>query len=156
MPAWTAITAADLNDHTVAELVAALRQEALAIGQTDPLPRIIVEVTNEIRGAIGFSGRYSVDADLTTVPNTLKEMAVKKITRTMKGRLQMPLLKDEEKDAATYESRLEALINFAWPVDKPDTALPSPLPTQTTAQVPAIQPKSCRPSSAQREDLRTF
>ncbi len=156
MPNWTAISAADLNDHTVAELMDALRQQALGAGQTDPMPRIVEEVTNEIRGAIGFSGRYQVDADLTTVPKTLKEMAVKKITRTLKGRLQLALLEEEKTDSATYENRLKALINFGWPVDAPDNPLPTPLPTQTSAQTPAILPKPCRPSFSPREDLRTY
>lgn len=148
MPNWITIALADLDDHTVAELVDALRQEALRIGQTDPMPRIIAEVTNEIRGAIEFSGRYQTDADTTTLPKGLKEIAVKKITRVMKGRLLQALSDDEKADAKVYEDRLKALIDFRWPVDKPDIPL-SPAETQTASDTPRI---TARTRTFRRED----
>ncbi|MBI5693661.1 MAG: hypothetical protein HZC55_26590 [Verrucomicrobia bacterium] len=146
MPNWFIISAADLNDHKVAALVDALRQEALAAGQTDPLPRIVAEVTNEIRGAIAFSGRYLLDADAAALPNSLKEIAVKKAVRVLKGRLQQPLDKDEERDAEVYEARLKALVRGEWPVDEPDTPL-APVPVQSAASSPRI-------SSRRREFTR--
>jgi hypothetical protein len=141
MPNWITIALADLDDHTVAELVDALRQEALRTSQTDPMPRIIDEVTNEVRGAIAFSGRYQLDAVATTIPKGLKEIAVKKITRVMKGRLLQALSDDEKADSKIYEDRLEALIEFRWPVDSPDTPL-APVPTQAVASTPKITPKT--------------
>lgn len=141
MPNWFTPTSADLNDHKVAQLVDALRQEALAAGQTDPMPRIITEITNAVRGAIAFSGQYQLDADATTIPNGLKEEAVKKIVRVMKGRLEMPLSKDEQRDDEIYESRLKALVKGEWPVDAPDNVL-SPVPVQTASPSPRITKKT--------------
>lgn len=140
MANWFTISAGDLNDRKVAELVTALREEALAVGQTDPMPRIIADVTNEIRDAIGFSGRYTLDANPAALPNGLKEIAVKKVVRDMKGRLQQALDKDEETDAEIYEARLKALVKGEWPVGDPDTPL-SPAPVQTASASPRIKTK---------------
>ena len=140
MANWFTISAGDLNDRKVAELVTALREEALAVGQTDPMPRIIADVTREIRDAIGFSGRYTLDANPASLPNGLKEIAVKKVVRDMKGRLQQALDKDEETDAEIYEARLKALVKGEWPVGEPDTPL-SPVPVQTASASPRIKTK---------------
>lgn len=150
MPNWFTISADDLNDRKVAELVTALREEALAVGQTDPMPRIIADVTNEIRDAIGFSGRYTLDANPAALPNGLKEMAVKKVVRDMKGRLQQPLDKDDERDAEVYESRLKSLVKGEWPVGEPDTPL-SPVPVQSASASPRIKTKTREFSRANQD-----
>lgn len=150
MANWIIITDADLNDHQVAELVTALREEALGDTQGDPMPGIIAEVTNELRGAIAFSGRYELDAAAAAVPKSLREMVAKKIVRVMKGRLGQALAKDEERDADTYESRLKSLVKGEWPVDAPDAPL-SPVPVQSTAATPRITPKCRRWTRANQE-----
>ncbi len=148
MPNWITIAATDLNDHKVADLVTALREEALGAGQTDPMPGIIEEVTNELRGAIAFSGRYQLDADEATVPRSFREMVTKKIIRVMKGRLQQSLDEDEKTDGEVYESRLKGLGRGEWPVDKPDIA-DTDVPTQSTGATPRI---TARERSYRRED----
>lgn len=140
MPNWITIAALDLNDHKVGELVEALRTEALAQGQGDPMPGIITEVVNEIRGAIGFSGHYVLDADLATIPKSLREVASKKILRVLKSRLEISLNKDDESDAKIYESRLQSLIAREWPVETADVAL-NPVPTQSASSMPSITPR---------------
>lgn len=137
MSNWITITVADLNDHKVAELVTALREEALGDGQADPMPGIIIEVTNEVRSAIAFSGRYTVDVNAAAIPQGLREIAAKKILRVMKGRLQLPLSDDEAKDAEIYEARIKALIKGEWPVDEPDDPLSTP-EVQSAAPTPRI------------------
>ncbi len=150
MSNWIIITLADLNERKVAELIDALRQEALGAGQTDPMLGLIPDVTGQLRAAIAFSGKYELDATVTTVPASLRELAVKKITREMKGRLNLPLSDDEIADAKIWESRLKALIDYAWPVDPPDTALATPA-TQTVAPSPRIKPK-CRAFSRANQE----
>lgn len=141
MPNWITISASDLNDHKIAELVAALREEALGVGQTDPMPGTITEVVNELRNAIGFSGKYQLDADETTVPKSFRELAAKKIVRVLKGRLEQALSKDEIADSEIYESRLKALVKGEWPVDKPDNVEPE-VQTQSAAATPGITPRT--------------
>lgn len=148
MPNWITPSLAWLNDHKVGELIDALRTEALASGQTDPMARMITEVTDELRAAIAFSDKYDLDADTTTLPKGLKEIATKKIVRLMKGRLELPLSKDEERDADIYEARLKAINEGRWPIDDPDTAIDDP-EVQSASASPRITPK-CRKYS--RED----
>ena len=63
---------------------------------------------------------------------TMRDMAVQKIARLLKGRLTITLNKDEESDERTYQKRLEQLNQAQWPVPQPDTPLATPLmqPTQ--------------------------
>jgi hypothetical protein len=136
---WITIIPADLNDARVAELIDSLRQEELGTGQGDPLPRFIVSVTEELRAAIAFSGKYQVDSDTTTIPNGLKEIAVLKIVRSMKGRLLQALTDDEKADAKTYEARLVALNEAQWPVATPDHPI-----SPTEVQADSISPRITR------------
>ena len=132
MPAWITITLADLNDARVAELIEAVRTEELASGQGDPMPRRIATVTAEVRRCIAFCTSTPLDADTTTIPAGLKDMAVEKIFRGLKGRLLMPLTEDEVRAEALYQKRLEMLTRCEWPVDLPDTAATTPTVQPTT------------------------
>lgn len=135
MPAWIIITLADLNDARVAELIDACRQEALGAGQGDPMVTIIPMVTDEVRRCIAFCRSTPLDAMATTVPAGLKELAVQKIVRLMKARLQQPMTDDEVRAETLYQKRLEQLTLCNWPVDKPDT----PLTTATVERGGAVQ-----------------
>lgn len=125
MPNWITIILADLNDARVAELIAVVREEALAVGQGDPMPRRITTVTDELRNAIAYGGK-PLDANATTIPNGLKDLAVEKIFRGLKGRLLIALTDDEVRAEALYQKRLEQLTRGEWPVDVPDTAQETP------------------------------
>jgi hypothetical protein len=141
MPAWIVLSLPDLNEYKVAELVEALRTEALAQGQVDPMPGIIGDAGREIRAAIAHSGAYTLDATADSIPSSLRGMGAKKVVREMKGRLEIALTEPEKKDEETYEKRLVALTKGAWPVEKPDTPL-SPAPVQAPASSsPRIKPK---------------
>lgn len=126
MPAWITITLADLNDARVAELVDALRKEELGAGQTDPMPRRIQTVVDEIRRCIAFCPSTPLDANTATIPAGLKDQAVEKIVRGLKGRLLLPLTDDEKDAEKLYQRRLEQLTRGEWPVDKPDTLAATP------------------------------
>ncbi len=129
MPAWIIITEDDLNEARVAELITALREEALGVSQPDPMPGIITKVVDEVRSCIGFCATTVLDIDPAKVPANLKDMIVQKIFRTMKGRLLQPLNDDETKEEKVYEERLRLLNQCKWPVDKTDTPI-AVTPTQ--------------------------
>ncbi|MBL9187921.1 MAG: hypothetical protein JNK23_10610 [Opitutaceae bacterium] len=136
MPAWLQITLADLNDARVAELIEALRQEELGAGQTDPMPRRIQTVVDEIRRCIGFCASTPLDADTAAIPAGLKDLAVEKIVRGLKGRLLLPLTDDEKDAEKLYQKRLEQLTRCEWPVDAPATPIDvSPVSPTTGAEV---------------------
>jgi hypothetical protein len=128
---WFTITLADLNDARVGELIEALRTEALAASQTDPMPRRIQTVVDEIRRCIGFNANTPLDADPTKIPAGLRDLAVEKIVRGLKGRLGMAQTDDEVRAETLYQKRLEQLTKGEWPVDKPDTVEAVPV-VQTT------------------------
>lgn len=148
MPAWITPSADDMNEARVAELITALRQEALGAGQADPLAGIISKVVNEVRSCIGFCAATVLDADTTKVPANLKDMVVQKIVRTMKGRLLMPLSDDETKEETVYQQRLRLLTECAWPVDVTDDPI-STVTVSPAQSTPKITPR-CR--RATRED----
>ena len=129
---WTTITLSDLNDARVAELIDALRKEELGAGQTDPMPRRIQVVVDEIRRCISFCANTPLDNDATKIPPGLKDLAVEKIVRGLKGRLLLPLTDDEKDAEKLYQRRLEQLTRGEWPVDKPDTPI-TDAPVQPTS-----------------------
>ena len=150
MPAWITITLADLNDARVAELIAALRQEELGAGQTDPMPRRIQIVVDEIRRCIAFCPTTALDIDTTTIPAGMKDQAVEKIVRGLKGRLLLPLTDDEKDAEKLYQRRLEQLTRCEWPVDTPIT----PATTATVATAGASRVVSYDCHEVTRDDLR--
>ncbi len=140
MPNWITLSASDLNDARAAKLVEALRTKALAVGQSDPVPRAVETVTAELRAAIGFSGRYVLDADATTVPASLKDLAAQRVIRAAKQRLLMAFTEAEQEDEKLYQRRLEQLTAGKWPVEKPDVA-EAEVQTQAASAAPRITPR---------------
>src|SRR4051812_2147860 len=98
MSRWVTITVDDLNDAKVAALIDACRTAALGAGRTDPMPRIIADVTTEIRLAVASCRTNRLDADDTTVPGNLKRLGCRMIVREMMSRLQQALSDDEQRE----------------------------------------------------------
>jgi hypothetical protein len=141
MPRWITLSLTDLNEFKVAELVEALRTEALAEAQGDPMPGMIGDTARELRAAVAFSGKYKLDANPETIPASLRALGAKKVVRELKGRLEIALKKKEETDDDIYEKRLVALKDGKWPVEEPDTVL-SPVDVQPdSSNSPRIIPK---------------
>lgn len=130
MPAWITVTLADLNDARVAELIDALRKEELGAGQTDPMPRRIQTVIDEVRRFTAKCASTPLDIDTTKIPPSTKDNAVEEIVRRLKKRLLISLTDDEVRDDKKYQAMLEDLRDGKWPVDATDT--PATTPTVTT------------------------
>lgn len=119
---WIAVAIADLQNVQAGPLVVAMQSTATAVGQTDPITPVIAQVSDEVIGAIGFSGRYLTDATQGTlvpnlIPPNLKDMVVMKVVRKMRGRLNMILLPDQIQDEQTYQRTLSALRKGEYPID---------------------------------------
>jgi len=151
MSNWPSITIDDLNDAKVAALVDALRTAALAEGQTDPSPRIIQSVVSRIRAEVKGCAKNLLDADITTIPNDLKDIAVRMILRKMKGRLEIPLTEDEVREMKDDVRYLERVSACAVPVDQPDNPVEGE--TQAVSGTPMIQQKHRRFSHRRQEGL---
>ncbi len=120
--AWIQIVIADIQNSRSGPLVLGFQTTALAAGQSDPVPAIISQVVEEILGCIGFSGRYTMDASYGTLspnvlPPNLKDLAVEKICRKLKGRLNMPYTQSEQDDEKQYNARLNLIREGRWPID---------------------------------------
>lgn len=118
---WITVTVDDLNNSRAAPIILAARSTVLAVGQADPLPSLIAQVQAEIRGMVGFSAAYGLDADsITSIPPNLKDMAVQKICREAKGRLNLPWTEQDREDEKVYQARLGFIRDGKWPIDAPD------------------------------------
>lgn len=122
---WISVSLSDLQNAQAGPLVVAMQSTALASGQSDPTPQVICDTSDEILGAIGFSGRYLMDASQGTfgsgtpnlIPPNLKNFCVKRVIRTCKGRLNMAPNAMDIEDERTYQRTLELLRKGQYLVD---------------------------------------
>ena len=136
---WISISEAMLNDAKAAPLIAAVANTNLAAGQGDPIPNLVASIAEEIRGAIGFAGKYQVSATVLTIPPNLKDMAVQKCVRICKRRLEQTLTQDERDEESTYQKRLGLIREGKWPVDNPDDPI-AVNPSTPFGKVSSFQP----------------
>lgn len=120
---WVAVTVADLQNAQAGALVSAFQGTALGSGQSDPTGPVIAQVSDEILGDIGFSGRYIMDASQGTVtpnviPPNVKDLCVKRVVRIMRGRLEMALTSDQMQDERTYQSIRRDIREGRYPIDQ--------------------------------------
>ncbi len=135
---WVTLTIDDLNDAKAATLIAAVQTSALAVGQGDPIPTIIDGTVADLRGAIGFSGKYQLSATPNTIPPNLYDLAVQNILRSCKARLEQQLSQGDIADESNYQKRLTDLIAGRYPVDKPDDPMSS-TPSTPLGRVSEVQ-----------------
>jgi hypothetical protein len=140
MSNWRPITADDLNAASVSGKVAVIRSIASGRSLPDPAQALIAAITQELRGAIGFSGKYRVDQDPTAIPSSLVDLAIKKIVREMSRAVNSLFTDDERADERTYESRLDKIRDGQWPIDPADNPVLVPQ-VQTSIVTPKIKPR---------------
>lgn len=122
---WITLSNSNVWDAKAFQLIAAVSASCLGSGQTDPVPNLISSVIEELRGAIGYSGKYQVSTTASTIPPNLKDMAVQKIVRLCKRRLEQQLSLDERDEESVYQRRLGFIRSGDWPIDQPDDPLAS-------------------------------
>lgn len=136
MSRWISITVEDLEDAKVAAMVDALRTAALQSGQTDPAPRRIQTVVDNIRRKIASCPQNQLDADTTTIPASLLDMAVDLILADLKGRLEIELTQDERDALARHTRDLDRIASCQDSVEQPDDAIDAEV--QSTAGTPSV------------------
>jgi len=137
---WRPIVLNDLTAASVSGKVGIIRNAASGRSLPDPAPAAIAAVTQELRAAIGFSGKYDVDQDTTALPNGLLDLATKKIVREMVRAVNLPLTPDEQNDERVYEVRLGLMRTGQWPVERADNPIAVP-PVQTSVVTPITKPR---------------
>jgi hypothetical protein len=122
---WVAVTVSDLQNAQAGALVLAFQTTALGQGQSDPTAQVLTDVSAELLGAVGFSGRYTMDASQGTfgagvpdlIPPNLKSLVVNKVVRIMRGRLEMVATAMQIEDEKTYQRTLDRIRLGQYPVD---------------------------------------
>lgn len=132
---WTTLTVSALNDAKAAPLITAVRTTCLASGQSDPTTSLLQNVANQIRSAIGFSGKYMISATVYAVPPNLQDMAINRVVRLCKRRLEQPLTPDERDEETEFQKTIERLTRGEWPVDVPDDPISANPSTPAASRV---------------------
>lgn len=121
---WVQVQLSDIQNARPGGLVAAFQGTALAPGQPDPTLSVIQKVTAELLGAIGFSGRYVMDASqgqtangVDVIPPNCLDMTVERICRQLERRLMQPWTPNEITDERTWQSVLNEIRRGEYPID---------------------------------------
>lgn len=126
MPNWTELSAEDLDDYKVAELMTALREEALRDGQSDPFDQLLADAAADIRRKIAANPRNQLDRATLKIPKGLKSLGCRRIIAAMKGRLEIALSEDERRQIDRDDADLNRIADGKDPVDTPDNPAPTP------------------------------
>lgn len=121
---WVQITETDVRDRLSGPELAAYKSAALASGQTDPLPGIIAQTVDEVRGYIAAAGNVSL-GDGTTVPGKLVSATVAIVRWRLITRLPLNSAALLETRKQEYQDALRLLEQTAagkFLVEEPTTA----------------------------------
>ncbi len=115
MPNWTSITIDDLKANSLGFVVDKAR--TTASGDVDVAGEAIGQAVARVRRAITGS---PLDADTTTVPMSLKGVAVRMALYTLMERIRLPLSDDQRETRKADTSDLLRLSDKRIPVERPD------------------------------------
>lgn len=149
---WITLTSAALYDAKAAQLILAVQSTCLNTNQPDPVPNLISSIVEEIRGAIGYSAKSGVSQTLGTIPPNLKDMAVQKVVRLCKRRLEQTLTQDDRDDEVIYQKRIQAILAGEYPVDQPDDPF-AVAPSAPTGKVSSVTGPARRFTRCQLDNL---
>jgi hypothetical protein len=133
--AWTALTATEVKTRLSGDELTKLQTSALAPGQTDPLPDVLLQVTDEIRGYIKVKNPLGPDG---TLPKEVRRAALAMARWTLCGRLGIgsvgPITQGDnrKKEYDDALALMEKIVKGEFKVEAPDTPL-----ADNTAALPA-------------------
>lgn len=146
---WITLELAELNTGAPAKLVTALRTRALAEGQDDPAPQMILDVVAKVRRKIASNRKNSWNFDPATVPASLRRLTIDLVIFELKGRLGVELTEDERTKQKQHETDLNRIADGTDAIDAADT--PIEPATQSASGTPTI---STAGADARREQRR--
>jgi len=142
MSNWIAITLDTLHEAKIAALIDACDSAALADNQPNRSAGIIQGVVDHVRRKVASCRRNQLDADVTTIPKGLRDIAVDLIIARLKTALEMDLSRDESDNVTRRERDLNRVANCEDVVDQPDNAVIAPM--EPTVPPPAFGDKPHR------------
>jgi len=123
METWIQITQSDVADYLASPQLEALRTQALADGQTDPLPRVIADTTALIRARLAAIPGVRLSADAALLPPELKQTAIALIIEATQARLPaLELTGDQVRRADEARDHLHTLVTSRTAITAPETA----------------------------------
>lgn len=117
---WISITTDTLNEAKVAALIEACSTAALEEGQGNRAAGIIQGVVDEIRRKIASCANNRVDADATTIPKGLRDLAVDLIIARLKSAVELTLTDDERHAVERRLADLNRIADCKDAVEQPD------------------------------------
>lgn len=121
---WQIITETDIRDRLSGPELAAYKSVALATGQTDPLPGIITQTVDEVRGYIAAAGTVAL-GEGTTIPSKLVSAASAIVRWRLITRLPLnsaALLETRKQEYQDALRLLEQTATGKFLVEEPTTA----------------------------------
>lgn len=124
---WITLTVDDIYTYLAADQVDALRMEALAVGQDDPLPQIIADVVERVRAEVRAYHGNQVSATEGTIPPELRSAVVALVIEAAQARLPgLELTSDQIRAGSYAKDLMRRVIIGEVPVTEPDDPLPQP------------------------------
>lgn len=136
---WITLTADDLKQGLSGPEVSALSTAALASGQGDPLPAVVLDVIREVRGYISAHPSNVLGAG-DTIPDTLKATAIARVRFEAFTRLPVKeslLTEARQKANEAALQRLRDVARGMFAIQEPTT--PDPV-QQTGPAVSLVRP----------------
>lgn len=133
MPNWIPITLDDLKSAGYGLIID--RAATAATGGEDPVADAIEGAVARVRRAVNTGN--ALDADTSTVPKSLKAVAVRASVYALMRRIRYPLTEDDRNAEKADNSDLLRISDDRIPVEKPDHPAGS-AEMQETSSVAAI------------------
>ena len=121
---WREITDEDVLNSLTGPETAAFRSAALRDGQDDPLPEIIITVTDEVRGYIGGCSNNRLEAG-ATLPRAVIHHAVAIIRYRLISRLPISINDAREQEYKDARSFLKDVAACRVVIEQPSTPAPA-------------------------------
>ncbi|MFH0907190.1 MAG: phage protein Gp36 family protein [bacterium] len=133
--AWIPITEDDVKTRLAGAELAAYKSRALAAGQADPLPEIIEQTVDEIRGYIAVRNTLQ---NGVTIPSKLKSAALALIVYRVITRLPVSVSRERTDENTRAEELLKLVADGKFRVEEATT----PSTEASGSQSPMITPRT--------------
>lgn len=119
--AWIEISVDDVKTRFAGAELTALQQKALSLGQGDPVPVVIAEVVDQVRGYVAACSQNTLGAG-ATVPAKLKSAALAMVRFEALNRLGLSVSEDRRESYKQAIRLMEQVAACKFALDQPAEA----------------------------------
>jgi len=120
MSNWTNITETAVRTGKNTAILDAVQSLASSRGEADPLPEMIADTVATLRAACSTGN--ALDTDTTKIPNSLKGLALRMLTRRLKDYLEIELSPGETAQANDDRSYVNRITDQKLRFETPDNS----------------------------------